>query len=171
MTIQNDNHNEEPQPSRRHDEWTPLHGILSGTTACVVVSAILAAGFCTIAYYNPLATIAQVTDGVRESLGSIIIGSLVGFVMAWILFAVMHRVSQLVGGLCPVIVLVMAILIVVAKQLVLVAYGADTNHGFVQGWAWMKPATFLTSNLGIWLGLIAAIAIFKEGMSLSELFN
>ena len=71
----------------------------------------------------PEATVCHLRDGARESMGPILAGAVVGFVSAWILFAVMHRFSHMVGGLCPYVVILMVTLIVLSKQAVLVVYG------------------------------------------------
>ncbi len=152
------------------DEWTPLRGLITGSLACLVVTAIISAGWCTVAYRLPEATVCHLRDGARESMGPILGGAVVGFVSAWILFAVMHRFSHMVGGLCPYVVILMVTLIVLSKQAVLVVYGVKLPTGFVDGWEWMKPLTVLTSNLGTWIALFLAYIMFKDGESVSDMF-
>ena len=154
----------------RRDEWTPLRGLITGGLACLVVTAIISAGWCMVAYRLPEATVCHLRDGARESMGPILGGAVVGFVSAWILFAVMHRFSHMVGGLCPYVVILMVALIVLSKQAVLVVYGVKLPTGFVDGWEWMKPLTILTSNLGTWIALFLAYIMFKDGESVSDMF-
>ena len=151
-------------------EWTPARGLLKGTIACLMAAVVPGVGWCAAAWHVPEATVVHLHEDAKVMLFLVVIGALVGFASAWILFAVMHRFSQMVGGLCPVSVVVVVILIVLAKQIVLATHGVKLPSGSVIGWSWLEPVTVLKSNLGTWMGIAAAVYLFKDGASLTELF-
>jgi hypothetical protein len=152
-------------------EWTPLLGAIRGTMACGAASVVLAGLWYVVARYLPESSVAHLRDGVQESMGPLLITGRLGFVSAWVLFAVVHRASGLVGGICPVIVAFFVIVLTLVKQLVLVKYGVKLPSGFVDGWTWMEPVRVLKANIATWLGLILAIAVFRKGESITDLFG
>ena len=172
-TQEPDTQTETRSTLRRHDEveWTPLLGTIRGTMAAGVASLVLAIGWWTLARRLPDSSVTYLHDEFWASVGPFFMTALTGLVSAWILFAVVHRVAGMVGGPCPVIVAFFVLLLALVKQLVLVEQGVHMPSGLVQGWVWLQPVTFLKSNLGVWAGLILAIAMFRKGDSFVDLFS
>ena len=162
--------NEEETRRPQRDAWTPARGLAKGSSACLLAALVLGAAWCAVARRVPEATVAYLHEDAKVTLFLVFIGALVGFVASWILFAVMHRTSHMVGGLCPLIVAAFVVLIVLAKQLVLVRQGVKLPSGLVIGWAWLEPVNVLKSNLGTWLGIVVAVHLFREGDSIVDLF-
>ncbi len=139
--------------------------------ACLVPTAIIGAGWCAFAWRVPEAAVTHLRDSVHESLGPVLLGLVFAFGLTWLLFVVMHRVSNMNGGWCPVIVVALVLLVIVAKQMVLAASGVRLPRELDIGWGWLHPFAIAKANVGAWLGIIAAVAMFRSGESFVDMFR
>jgi len=154
-------------------EWTPARGLRRGTIGVVVAALVLGTLWCLLAWRRPDVVVAYKHEEAGVSIAMASAGGIVAFLLMWVLFSVMHRGSQLVGGLCPVIVVAAMLLMVFAKQATVAATpGVDTIDGLlVSGRAWLAPGRFLTSNVGVWIGMVMGVLAFREGDSLLDFFR
>jgi len=153
--------------------WTPARGLLRGSLLTLLVGALLGAGWCILAWRRPdiVVTYHHEEASVPFILGAA--GAIGVFLLMWILFATMHRSAMMVGGFCPVIVTLVMLLMLVAKQLSVAASpGVSIIDGeLVKGAAWLMPQRMLTSNIGPLIGIVFGIYAFREGDSLLEFFS
>lgn len=145
--------------------WSPAKGLVRGGAACVAVAAVMAVGAIALTRRRPDLVVFYKHDDAQVTFILILMGALVGFIATWLLFAAMHRGSQMIGlGPTLVVVGVMLALIVV-KQVALAASGLRIPEVKTCGWDWLRPATFLKSNLGVWMGFFAAVWMLRDGDS------
>lgn len=159
-----------PRASRDRD-WSPARALIRGTAISIIPAAALAAVYGYAASRIPEATLFHMTDSVQASLFILLGNMLVAFAASWLLFAVMHRTSEIIGLWATVAVVALTLLIVAVKQIVVAAKGVNLPSGIISGWAVLSPWMFLKTNLGAWIGLIASIHLFHEGESITEIFG
>ena len=160
-----------PRRERRGVPWSParawLRGLLAGLVVAVVLSALLGAA----ARANPEAVVCHQRDDAEATAFTFVANGLGGFVVAWVLFAVVQRTAQMVGGGVTLTVVALAILVILAKQAVLAWTGVRIPYSSAQGWGWLQPLVILKSNIGAWFGIAAAVHLFREGESFADLFH
>ncbi|HRX85702.1 MAG TPA: hypothetical protein P5572_11855 [Phycisphaerae bacterium] len=154
-------------------EWTPARGMRRGALAALLVGAVLGGLWCLLAWQRPDLVVGYKHEefSVMAIMGAA--SALLAFLFMWLLFASVHHTAQMVGGLCPVIVVVTMLAMVVAKQLTVAATpGVDTLDGvWVKGAEWLAPGRFLVSNVGVWVGIVLGVVVFREGDSILDLFT
>lgn len=151
-------------------EWTPARGLTQGMIACLITGTIMATGWIALSLKFPSAMIFHVRDEVKVMIVLGFVGIIIGFVMSWILFTVMHRVSKMVSWPCTVGVIATVLLLILARQIALAIGDAQVPELDVTGWSWLTPRRILISNVGQWIGLTGAVYLFREGESLVDLF-
>lgn len=154
-------------------EWTPGRGLTRGAVAALVVGAAIGVLWCMLAWHRPDVTVVYKHEegSVPLMMGAAM--ALLTFLFSWWLFAAVHHFAQMVGGLCPVIVVVALLLLVIAKQITVASTaGVDTMDGvWVKGGAWLEPARFFSSNIGAWIGIAMGVIVFREGDSILDIFT
>ncbi|NOX58383.1 MAG: hypothetical protein GXP29_05920 [Planctomycetes bacterium] len=162
---------EDNSPNERAPrEWTPAQGLLKGMAGCLIVGALIGAGWSMLTCKRPDALLFYVHEEPKVMLVLATIGALFGFGAAWILFACMHRLSRMVGRPCVAGVVIAMLLIVTARQIVVAVTGVSIDELNVTGWQWLAPRRFFISNVGVWVGMLTAIYLFHEGESFIDLF-
>lgn len=156
---------------RGRPEWTPFKGLINGSIACAVAGAAIGTGWYALASSRPDITVSYLHEDVKVTLFLGVICAMCGFACAWIMFAVMHRFSQMVSPLATVAVAVFVILLAMAKQIAVAKSGFQLPETTIAGWQWLAPALFFKSNIGTWAGLAVAIWMFREGDSITEIFG
>jgi drug/metabolite transporter (DMT)-like permease len=145
--------------------WTPLKGLTRGAAATACVGALLAWALSVVAIRRPDLAVFYKHDDAQVTFVLILLGALVGFILSWILFATMHRVSQMVGWSSTLVVIGILLAIVVVKQMVFASHGGKIPEVATQGWAWLQPAAFLKSNIGMWMGMFVGVWLMRDGDS------
>lgn len=151
-------------------EWTPARGLTNGMIACLIAGTIMGAGWIALSLKFPSVMVFHVRDEVKVMFVLGCVGIILGFVMSWILFTVMHRTSKMISWPCTAGVIATVLLIILARQIALAIGDAQVPELDVTGWAWLTPRRILISNVGQWIGLTGAVYLFREGESLVELF-
>lgn len=152
----------------RGASWTPGRGLLRGLQWTGVVTVVLAGVLCAVTGISPVITTIPWHVSVKMA---IIMGAwqaILGFIIAAIMFACMHRFSGLVGTACNIAVVVFTIAVFAAKNLVLASLEVDWGPPTIQAWAWMHPLHIFTTNAGAWLGVAIAVVMCKDGDSLRD---
>lgn len=152
------------EPAERESEevvetWTYGKGLFKGTLAAVCLAVVLSSAACVVTYYAPYVCMQWLVNGFW------------GFVVAWSLFAAMHRAAGMVGFWPTVIVVVLAVIVIAARHFVLAKYGVTLSSGRVlKGAIWIDPAAILFNNLFAWGGIVAAVVFCRNGSSVWQDF-
>lgn len=88
-----------------------------------------------------------------------------GLLIAWILFAVMHKASKLISIWCTVVVILCTFLVFVAKHVALLMRMAVEYQPPVSAWSLFSMPEMLTWNYPAWLGVALATAFCRHGES------
>ncbi|MFH1418981.1 MAG: hypothetical protein ABII12_11940 [Planctomycetota bacterium] len=148
-------HNQDAEEVDGYEDWTPTRGLLGGFLTTLLVALVFAAVQGLLTYYAPRLTI----NGLLNAFGC--------FVLTWVLFAVMHRVSGQIGWIVTLLVVVLACLVIASKHIVLAQHGILTDRGeLIAGWQWLHPMTIYTTNLIGWIGVAAGAALCRKGDSI-----
>lgn len=148
--------------------WTPGRGMLRGLLWTAVVAATLAGLLCVATAISPAITTIPWHESVKLA---VIMGAwhaVLGFGIAAVLFACMHRWSGNVGTACNIAVVVLAIAVFATKHLVLAQVEVDLDPSTIESWAWLHPQHIFTTNAGAWLGVALAVWLLKDGDSLRD---
>lgn len=149
-------------------QWTPARGLLKGSLCTAAAAAVLGAVLCGVTWVSPASTTAVWYDSITATLIMGTFNGMIGFLLAAILFPVMHRCSGLSGGLSTCVVVVLLALVIASKHLVLAALPEGWSELTLQGWEWVEPMTILATNCGAWLAIGLAVAMFRSGESILD---
>ncbi len=151
-------------------EWTPQRGLINGLIATAIAAIVLTIGWTALTRVSPLSMIFHVCDDAKPTLFLAFLGIVTGFVMTWILFVCMHKASRMVSRPCTVGVVVIALLMILARQIAIAAFDVKVDGLDVSGWEWLGLRRIIVTNLGLWLGIVGAAYLFHEGDSFVEMF-
>jgi hypothetical protein len=151
-------------------EWTPQRGLVNGTVACLIVAAVMTTGWTALTFKAPIALIFHVCDDPKATFFLAVIGVLIGFVVTWILFACMHKASGMVSPHCTIGVVMVALLMILARQIAIASFGVTVADLNVSDWEWLSLRRIVISNIGMWIGIAGATYLFHEGDSFVEMF-
>jgi len=153
------------------EEWTPQRGLIKGMTACLIVAAVFTIGWTALTCKAPTALIFHVCDDPKATFFLAVIGIMIGFLMTWILFTCMHKASGMVSLQCTIGVVMVALSMILARQIAIANFGITIADLNVSDWEWMGLRRIVISNVGMWLGVGGAAYFFHEGDSFIELFS
>ncbi len=151
-------------------EWTPQRGLINGLIASIIAATIMTVGWTALTRISPLSMIFHVCDDAQSTFILAVIGIVIGFVMTWILFICMHRVSRMVSRPCTIGVVVLVLLMILARQIAIAAFDIKIDGLDVSGWEWMGLRRIIVSNVGLWVGIGGATYLFREGESIVDMF-
>ncbi|GJM24140.1 MAG: hypothetical protein DHS20C16_05550 [Phycisphaerae bacterium] len=151
-------------------EWTPQRGLINGTIACLIAAAVMTTGWTALTCKAPMALIFHVCDDPKANFFLAIIGILIGFIITWILFTCMHKTSRMISRQCTIGVIIVALLMIIARQIAIASFGVTIADLEVSGWEWMGLRRIIISNVGMWIGIAGAVYLFREGDSFVEMF-
>ncbi len=157
--------------SRESKEWTPQRGLINGMIACLIAAAVMTTGWTALTCKAPTGLLFHVCDDPKATFFLAIIGIMIGFVMTWILFTCMHKASGMVSLHCTIGVVIVALLMILARQIAIASLGVTVAGLEVSGWEWMGMRRIVISNIGVWIGVGGAAYFFNEGDSFIELFS
>ena len=152
-------------------EWTPQRGLMKGMIACLIAGAIFTTGWTALTCKAPTGLIFHVCDDAKATFFLAVIGIMIGFLMTWILFTCMHKASGMVSLHCTIGVVIVALLMILARQIVIASAGVTVAGLNVSDWEWMSLRRIVISNVGVWIGVGGAAYFFNEGDSFVELFS
>ena len=151
-------------------EWTPQRGLINGMIACLIAAAIMTAAWTALTCKAPLALIFHICEDAKVTLILGALGAIIGFVMTWILFTCMHKVSRMISRQGTIGVVIVAVASIVARQIAIASLGVTVDGLEVSGWEWLELRRIVISNVGMWLGIAAGVYLFHEGDSFVEMF-
>lgn len=153
-------------------EWTPVRGLRNGLVGCLIAGSLMGAAWIGLTLKIPNVAIFHIPENasVKAAVGFFFGGVVIGFVMTWVLFVCMHRVSRMIGWQCTLGVVAVVLLIIVARQMVMAITGVRVDGLDVTGWAWLAPRRFVICNASICVGLAGATYLFREGESWVDMF-
>lgn len=137
----------------RIDDWTPERGFVTGVLSTLLAGVAIALLVGMITYYAAPVTTHWFLNAAW------------GLLIAWILFAVMHKASKLVSIWCAIVVILCTFLVFVAKHVCLLASVAAGQEPAVSAWSLFSLSEMLTWNYPAWLGVGLATAFCWDGES------
>jgi len=155
------------QDNQKND-WTPASGFVKGLTCSSVTALVMAGALCIVTGIWPACTTMVWVESIISTLVLGAWNAVVGFFIACILFAVIHKYSGQVARWCNYSVVILSFLVIAAKHLVLVKVGVPGGLHDMEGWAWMNPINVVLTNLGAWVGICIAVVMFKNGDTLRD---
>jgi hypothetical protein len=150
MTTLNDIPDDLKEP-QQPDDWTAARGLVTGSLCVAIAVTILA----TAAYW--------VTRSVPLLTGYWLLAIGEGFVVTWILFALMHKNAGVVWDVQIPIVLAGAACVVAARYLGYLEFIAVRQEPPVSAWSLFRPSEFLLLHLTTWFGAALATLACKDG--------
>jgi len=152
-------------------EWTPQRGLIKGMIACLIAAAVMTAGWIALTCVSPMSLIPHVGQDAKDSYYLAVLGVILGAGMTWVLFACMHRASGMVSQPGTIGVVMVALLMVLARQCALVALDLKVDGINASGWEWVGLQMIIISNAGVLIGIGGATYFLHEGDSSIESFS
>lgn len=133
------------------EEWTPTLGRSKGTIHTLIATVLLAALFGGVARLVP-------TLATHWALNIAY-----GFLITWILFAVMYKAAGMVCPWCALIVVACAVLVITVKHLALFSHLSGSTGSSI--WSLFSFPDLLLRNFPAWVGVAAGAYSCKDGNS------
>ena len=142
-----------------------------GFICTAVIAFVLGLLMSWLCGFMPQLVIVKLHDDVQAAVVILAMNGIFGAAVAYILLAVMHRTSQMIGLPSTVIVILLSAVTMTIKHLVMAVMGVDASPDFPKGWEWMAPAFIAKANIGAWVGILLTSYFFREGESITELLG
>ena len=139
---------------RKEDTWTPGRGLVKGAICTLLAALVLGAVMCVVTYYAVPLTTYWVLNGVW------------GFVLAWMLCAVMHRTSGAATLWGTLIVILCTSLLFGARHVVVAMSFKELNGLLTFFYTSLSLADMVLSNVPALAGIVIAAIMCKDGDSI-----
>ena len=133
------------------EEWTPTAGRRRGAIHTLIATVLLAALFGGLALLVP-------TLAAHWALNIAY-----GFLITWILFAVMYKAAGMVCPWCAIIVIACAVLVITVKHIALLTHLAGSTGS--SSWSLLSLLDLLVRNFTAWVGVAAGAYCCQDGDS------
>lgn len=135
-------------------EWTWARGMRRATGWATLAALVMAAGLGVAARYWPILVL------------NVWVRLLLAFLVAWLLFAVVHRTAGMAGGPCTAEVVVLTAAVFLSQHWVFATYGVPTVAGrLITGNVWFDPTMIMATESTACVGLVFAVMLCHDGGS------
>ena len=139
------------------DTWTQEQGLFRGAAAVFIAAVIIG----TVLYWITFRLPGFTMNGLLSFATT--------FLLTWVLFSIMHRVSGVIHPVGTAIVVVAMVAVVLAKYVACLAYEADVSLEADSVWGTMQWETLIFGNSSAWLALACAGFACRKGVSFEDM--
>ncbi|MCG3137994.1 MAG: hypothetical protein HJJLKODD_01850 [Phycisphaerae bacterium] len=92
------------------------------------------------------------------------------FLIAWILYSIMHRTSgDQCGILFTTVVVILTIIVIISTNVIYANHGVISEGGeIIHGSFWLNPSTLLFGHILSWASLSIATLLLNDGASIGS---